>query len=161
MVYHVSKNPKRKERWISDGYRESYYGCQFKNIPITDLEYPEDNPDWFKKLIFGEAVRNLNLSNWIDREEKRKSLLMDLFEHEKFDVVIHLAAQAGWGTPLSHSWGVYWKVIFQAFLNILRAARFYSIKHLVYCIMRSSSMEQMKKCLSRLRTVDHPIVCMP
>ncbi len=85
-----------------------------------------------------------------------KSPLMDLFESEQFDVVIHLAAQAGVRHSLSHP-EVYIESNISAFLNILEGCRFYPVKHLVYASSSSVYGSNEKMPFSTSDSVDHPI----
>lgn len=60
-----------------------------------------------------------------------QSELLKLFKYEKFDYVIHLAAQAG----VRHSINApqdYVSANLQGFLNVLEACRHYPVKHLIY-----------------------------
>lgn len=85
-----------------------------------------------------------------------KDNLMDLFELEKFDVVIHLAAQAGVRYSLTHP-EVYIQSNISAFLNILECCRFHPVKHLVYASSSSVYGANEKLPFSTSDSVDHPI----
>lgn len=58
-------------------------------------------------------------------------VLMRLFEFEKFDVVIHLAAQAGVRYSLIKP-QAYVSANLQGFLNVLECCRHYPVRHLLY-----------------------------
>ncbi len=60
-----------------------------------------------------------------------KSLIDTLFQEERFDVVVHLAAQAGVRYSLQNPYA-YIEANVLGFLNILEACRHYPIGHLVY-----------------------------
>ncbi len=85
-----------------------------------------------------------------------KNSLMQLFEKEKFDVVIHLAAQAGVRYSLTHP-EVYIHNNITAFLNILECCRFFPVKHLVYASSSSVYGSNEKMPFSTSDSVDHPI----
>lgn len=85
-----------------------------------------------------------------------KEPLMALFEQEKFDVVIHLAAQAGVRYSLTHP-EVYIQSNIMAFLNVLECCRFYPVKHLVYASSSSVYGANEKLPFSTSDSVDHPI----
>lgn len=87
----------------------------------------------------------------VDKED-----LMNLFEQEKFDAVIHLAAQAGVRYSLSHP-EVYIQSNIVAFLNILEACRFHPVQHLVYASSSSVYGSNERLPFSTSDTVDHPI----
>lgn len=85
-----------------------------------------------------------------------RALLMSLFEQEKFDMVIHLAAQAGVRHSLSHPED-YIQSNISAFLNILECCRFHPVKHLVYASSSSVYGSNEKMPFSTSDSVDHPI----
>jgi UDP-glucuronate 4-epimerase len=85
-----------------------------------------------------------------------KASLMKLFKEEKFDVIIHLAAQAGVRYSLTNP-EVYLQSNINAFLNILECCRFYPVKHLVYASSSSVYGTNEKMPFSTSDNVDHPI----
>ena len=66
---------------------------------------------------------------YLNLEEKEK--ILQLFENEKFDYVIHLAAQAGVRYSLENP-DVYIESNVKGFLNILEGCRRFKVQHLVY-----------------------------
>ncbi|WP_297334925.1 NAD-dependent epimerase [Algoriphagus sp.] len=86
----------------------------------------------------------------------QKDSLLELFKEEKFDVVIHLAAQAGVRYSLTNP-EVYIESNIVAFLNILEACRYYPVKHLVYASSSSVYGSNEKMPFSTSDNVDHPI----
>ncbi|MFP3859373.1 MAG: NAD-dependent epimerase [Bacteroidales bacterium] len=85
-----------------------------------------------------------------------KDNLFNLFEHHKFDKVIHLAAQAGVRYSLTHP-DAYLKSNWEGFLNILEACRHFDVKHLVYASSSSVYGLNEKMPFSENDNVDHPI----
>jgi len=85
-----------------------------------------------------------------------KEILLELFDEEKFDVVIHLAAQAGVRYSLTHP-EVYIQSNIIGFLNILESCRFHPVKHLVYASSSSVYGANEKLPFSTSDSVDHPI----
>jgi UDP-glucuronate 4-epimerase len=106
----------------------------------------------------GVLVQSETLPNYrfIQLDLSEKAPLMALFEQEKFDVVIHLAAQAGVRHSLSHP-EVYIQSNISAFLNILECCRFFPVKHLVYASSSSVYGSNEKMPFSTSDSVDHPI----
>ena len=106
------------------------------NVPVQSVTLP------------GYRFCRLNLE---DREA-----VMQLFEREKPDRVIHLAAQAGVRYSLTHP-GVYLDSNIYGFLSILEACRRYPVGHLVYA--SSSSVYGLNKAMpfSEKHPVDHPV----
>lgn len=84
------------------------------------------------------------------------SRLLNLFQKEKFDVVINLAAQAGVRFSIDKP-DVYIKSNLVGFANLLEACRQNSIKHLVYA--SSSSVYGMNKTIPFVtsESTDHPM----
>jgi UDP-glucuronate 4-epimerase len=89
--------------------------------------------------------------NLEDKEE-----IMALFEQQRFDVVVNLAAQAGVRYSLTNP-DVYVSSNVQGFLNILEAARKYPVKNLVYA--SSSSVYGLNKSIpfQESQSTSHPI----
>ncbi len=90
----------------------------------------------------------------LNLEDKRE--ILSLFRKEKFDMVAHLAAQAGVRYSITNP-DVYVQSNVNGFLNILEACRHYRIRHLVYA--SSSSVyglnEQMP--FSVTHNTSHPV----
>lgn len=82
--------------------------------------------------------------------------LMELFKREKFDKVIHLAAQAGVRYSLENPYA-YVNSNLMGFVTILEACRHFSIQHLVYASSSSVYGNNTKMPLSTTDNVDHPI----
>ena len=82
--------------------------------------------------------------------------LMTLFEKEKFDIVINLAAQAGVRYSLENA-HAYIRSNISGFLNILECSRRFSIKHLVYASSSSVYGLNNDTILSTSYNVYHPV----
>jgi len=82
--------------------------------------------------------------------------IMALFEAERFDYVVHLAAQAGVRHSLSHP-QAYVDANITGFLNILEACRAYPVKHLVYASSSSVYGKNTEMPFSVSHNVDHPV----
>ncbi len=82
--------------------------------------------------------------------------LYDLFQREKFDYIIHLAAQAGvrYSIDNPHS---YIDSNVKGFLNILEACRNYPVKHLVYASSSSVYGHNIEQPFSVKHRVDKPV----
>jgi len=151
--YHVSKALiARGDEVIGLDIVNSYYDVNLKYARLADLGITRDN------IQIGEKLSSdINPKfEFIQLDLAEKKPLMDLFEQEKFDVVIHLAAQAGVRYSLTHP-EVYIESNISAFLNILEGCRFHSIKHLVYASSSSVYGANEKMPFSTSDTVDHPI----
>ena len=82
--------------------------------------------------------------------------LMALFEAEKFDRVVHLAAQAGVRYSLSHP-HAYIESNLLGFTNILEGCRHHKVAHLVYASSSSVYGGNTKMPFSEHDSVDHPV----
>jgi len=128
----------------------AYYEPQLKldRLKVQGIE-TSDIP--YNTLINGEKnIRFIKL-NLEDKDN-----LFKLFETEKFDFVVNLAAQAGVRYSLTNP-QAYIDSNIQGFINILEACKHYPVKHLVYA--SSSSVYGLNKEMpfSVLHNVDHPI----
>ena len=86
-----------------------------------------------KDMAFGEEYISYTYSNlkFIRLSIDDKAALDSLFEHDHFDVVVNLAAQAGVRYSITHPY-VYMQSNLIGFLNILEACRNYNVPRLVF-----------------------------
>jgi UDP-glucuronate 4-epimerase len=136
--YHLSS------RLLDEGYEvvgadnlNDYYAVQLKIDRLDMLK---------KKTNF--KFHKIDLA---DQQEVNQ-----IFDSERFDIVINLAAQAGVRYSIEHP-HPYIQSNVTGFLNILEACRHYGIKHLIYA--SSSSVYGSNKTIpfSTKDPVDHPI----
>ncbi len=85
-----------------------------------------------------------------------KAGIMELFRAEKFDYVIHLAAQAGVRYSIDHP-DVYIQSNIVGFFIILEACRYYPVKYMLYASSSSVYGNNEKVPFSEEDNVDHPI----
>ena len=87
---------------------------------------------------------------------EQKVELFRIFEQERPDIVIHLAAQAGVRYSLQHP-EAYIESNVEGFLNILEGCRAFPVRHLVFA--SSSSVYGLNKAMpfSEHHSVDHPV----
>ncbi len=120
--------------------RLEHCGIRRENIESGKLSQSDNHPDY----------RFLRL-DLVDKES-----LLALFGQEKFDVVIHLAAQAGVRYSLTNP-EEYIQSNIVGFLNILECCRFHPVKHLVYASSSSVYGANEKMPFSTSDSVDHPV----
>lgn len=129
---------------LIDGYQvvgvdnlNSYYDVNLKKARLSRLI---SNPDF--KFYEMDVSDRLSVN--------------DLFEAEKPNRVVHLAAQAGVRYSLSNP-HVYIDSNIQGFMNILEGCRYNDVEHLVYA--SSSSVYGSNTCLpfDESQNIDHPI----
>lgn len=85
-----------------------------------------------------------------------KENMENLFKTEKFDLVIHLAAQAGVRYSITHP-EVYIDSNIYGFYNIIECCRSYNIKHLVFASSSSIYGLNQKLPMSTMQNTDHPV----
>lgn len=130
----------------------NYYEQELKYARLADSGISGEASEWGRKVQStrypGYTFQRMDLEN---REEIGR-----LFESEKFDLVCHLAAQAGVRYSLVNPYA-YIQSNVTGFFNILEACRLAGTKHLVYA--SSSSVYGNKKEMP-LKTddfADHPV----
>lgn len=87
---------------------------------------------------------------------ENKQELFKLFEQEKFDKVMNLAAQAGVRYSISNPYA-YMESNLHGFLNILEACRHYGVKHLIFASSSSVYGMNTKVPFSEDDKVDTPV----
>ena len=136
--YHLSR------RLIDDGYR--VFGIDNLN-PYYDVQLKEDR---LERLT---ANRNFSFLK-IDLADKRE--LENLFNKNRFDVVVNLAAQAGVRYSLENP-HAYVDSNIVGFLNILEGCRHHAVKHLVFASSSSVYGANTQMPFSVHQNVDHPV----
>ncbi len=109
-------------------------------------------------IEYGKYVKSEKFDNYkfIKLNLEDKENLDKLFEAEKFDKVIHLAAQAGVRYSLKNPYA-YINSNIVGFLNILEVCRHNEIKHLTYASSSSVYGLNEKQPFSTKDNVDHPV----
>jgi len=132
---------------INDYYDINLKYDRLKETGIEKGEIEEGKLVQSKKYIGYQFIK-------LDLVEKDK--VLELFREEKFDKVVHLAAQAGVRYSIENPWAYIESNIY-GHLSILEACRHNKIKHLVYASSSSVYGSNKKMPLSVEDNVDHPI----
>ena len=129
-----------------------YYDVDLKYNRLFNLGFSKEEINYNKLITSGI---NPKLS-FIQLDLNDKQNIDSLFQSQKFDYVIHLAAQAGVRYSLTHP-DAYMNSNFLGFMNILEACRHHNVKHLVYA--SSSSVYGLNETMpfSVHHNVDHPV----
>jgi UDP-glucuronate 4-epimerase len=146
-------------RLVKDGFEvtgldciNDYYDVKLKYARLAWLGFDEklirDDISLPSSLISNHHFIKLNLTD--------KEKLFKLFEKERFDAVVHLAAQAGVRYSLENPWA-YLESNITGHLNVLEACRRFPVEHLVYASSSSVYGMNEKMPLSVSDNVDHPI----
>jgi UDP-glucuronate 4-epimerase len=129
-----------------------YYPVSLKYDRLEDCGISKDS------IKYGELVNSSTLPNYsfikLDLEDTDK--LNELFDNQKFDLVIHLAAQAGVRYSIENPKS-YIKSNIEGFINILEGCRNYKVPKLVYASSSSVYGISEKALLSVTDRVDEPI----
>jgi len=136
--YHVSRYLlERGDRVVGIDNLDDYYSVQLKRDRLAQIE---GHPAFrFEPIDLVEADR-----------------MMALFAEERFDRVIHLAAQAGVRYSLENP-SAYIQSNLVGFGHILEACRHHRVEHLVYASSSSVYGSNTKMPFSVHDNVDHPV----
>lgn len=112
----------------------------------------------YQEIPFGEKISSITYDkhSFIRINLEDKESLTKLFDEEKFDVVINLAAQAGVRYSIENP-DSYIQSNIVGFLNILEACRYNHIKHLIYASSSSVYGANAKIPFSETDQVDNPV----
>ncbi len=144
---------------ISKGYDvtgldniNDYYDVNLKYGRLNESGITEELIE-YNKLLRSEKFNNYK---FIKLNLEDQNNINQLFEKEKFDLVVNLAAQAGVRYSLENP-HAYINSNILGFTNILEACRYNSIQHLVYASSSSVYGLNTKMPFSTSDNVDHPI----
>lgn len=101
-------------------------------------------------------LKSLKKFRFIKLDISRREEIKEIFEVEKFDCVVHLAAQAGVRYSIENP-HAYIDSNIVGFLNVLEGCRHNKIKHLVYASSSSVYGANEKTPFSEKDNVDHPV----
>lgn len=111
-----------------------------------------------KLIAYKEMLESQTQPNYsfIQLKLEDRVALMDLFREEEFDMVVHLAAQAGVRYSIKNP-QAYIDSNVQGFMNILEGCRRQPVVHLVYASSSSVYGLNQKVPFSTADHVDHPV----
>lgn len=147
------------QRLLKDGYEvtgldciNDYYDIGLKYTRLQELGISENN------IRYGIPVNSSKYSGhrFVKLNLTQKDEILKLFERERFESVVHLAAQAGVRYSLENPWA-YIESNIVGHLSILEACRHFPVQHLVYASSSSVYGMNEKMPLSVSDNVDHPI----
>lgn len=129
-----------------------YYDVNLKYARLNEAGIRMEEVDWHR------MVQSLKYPayRFIRMNLEDKADIMELFKSEKFDYVIHLAAQAGVRYSIDHP-DVYIQSNIVGFFNILEACRHYPVEYLLYASSSSVYGNNQKVPFSEDDNVDHPV----
>jgi UDP-glucuronate 4-epimerase len=129
-----------------------YYDVNLKYARLRESGIPKEKID-YNTFVVSEKNKRYRFIR-LNLEDKKN--ILQLFESEKFDFVIHLAAQAGVRYSLINPES-YIQSNIVGFLNILEGCKQEKIRHLVYASSSSVYGLNTKAPFSTSDNVDHPV----
>jgi len=123
---------------------------------VVGIDNINDYYDPKIKLARLEILNKENLFSFTKLDIADKDGMRQLFSSNKFDAVIHLAAQAGVRYSLENP-HVYMESNIVGFLNILEGVRHQKIDHLVYASSSSVYGANTLQPFSEHHNIDHPV----
>jgi UDP-glucuronate 4-epimerase len=129
-----------------------YYDVNLKYSRLNEAGVSSGDVNWGK---FAGSHKHQGY-RFIRQNLEDKDSIMKLFEEERFDYVIHLAAQAGVRYSINNP-DIYIQSNIVGFFTILEACRHYPVKHLLYASSSSVYGNNKKVPFSEDDTVDHPV----
>ena len=132
----------------------AYYDVRLKLDRLKQLGIETNSEEFYRQIEMKsysfDGFRFLQL-DLVDEHR-----LDVLFEHEKFDIVVNLAAQAGVRYSIDNP-KVYVQSNIVGFINVLEACRINKVKHLIYASSSSVYGNRDQGPFSETDKVDHPI----
>ncbi len=151
--FHLAKKMlERGDEIIGLDSINDYYDVNLKFGRLKDTGIAKE------KIEYNQLIQSSIYPNYqfIQLNLEDKGNLEKLFENQKFDKVIHLAAQAGVRYSLTNP-GAYMDSNIVGFLNILESCRHHHIQHLTYASSSSVYGLNEKQPFSTKDNVDHPV----
>lgn len=129
-----------------------YYDPALKFARLSESGIEEEKVAWHREVVSHKNPKY----RFIRMNIENKGELLSLCYREKFDVIVHLAAQAGVRYSIQNP-DAYAQSNLVSFLNVLEACRYNKVKHLVYA--SSSSVYGLNESMpfSVRDNVDHPV----
>jgi len=151
--YHLVKKLSGKDlKMVGIDNINDYYDVNLKYARLADSGIPRDKIDWGREIdsttIPGYTFIRQDLANTDE--------ILKLFRENKFDLVCHLAAQAGVRYSIENPMA-YIKSNLNGFANILEGVRNEKTGHLVYASSSSVYGMNEKMPFSTRHNVDHPV----
>ncbi|RJQ60612.1 MAG: NAD-dependent epimerase/dehydratase family protein [Stygiobacter sp.] len=152
--FHLVERLLREKDWDIVGLDNlnDYYNITLKYARLNETGISKDKIK-YNELIVSTTSKYYRFIK-LDLTDKEK--ILQLFEIEKFDYVINLAAQAGVRYSLENPYS-YIESNILGFLNILEGCRRFPIKYLIYASSSSVYGANKKIPFSETDIVDNPI----
>lgn len=151
--FHVAKRLlEQGENVVGIDNINSYYDVELKLARLAQLGINTNQLGYAKKYI---SIKYENFY-FVKLDIADREKLPTLFENNKIDYVIHLAAQAGVRYSLKEPFAYVDSNIY-GYLNVLECCRFHKVKHLTYASSSSVYGDNKKVPFSESDVVDSPV----
>ncbi|MFY8165257.1 MAG: NAD-dependent epimerase/dehydratase family protein, partial [Sediminibacterium sp.] len=149
------------KKLIDEGFRvygidnlNAYYDVRLKLDRLTQLGIDVYDEHFLRQVEVKSNAHAHFRFHQIDITDEHR--MDQLFQTEKFDIVINLAAQAGVRYSIDNP-KVYVQSNIVGFINVLEACRHNAVEHLIYASSSSVYGNQDKVPFSESDPVDHPV----
>ncbi|WP_295682273.1 NAD-dependent epimerase/dehydratase family protein [uncultured Fibrobacter sp.] len=135
-----------------------YYDVRLKYGRLWENGFRTESGDALAEMPFGKMLESSVLpgARFVRMDIADKASIDKLFAEEKFDKVVHLAAQAGVRYSITNPYA-YMQSNMVGFLNILEACRHNQVKHLLFASSSSVYGLNSKVPYSEDDKVDNPV----
>jgi UDP-glucuronate 4-epimerase len=148
-------------RFLAEGLRvigvdniNDYYDVELKYARLRQLGFADADIGRLRRE--GEARLEKGDLAFYKADLQERGKIAAIFEKEKPELVVHLAAQAGVRYSLQNPWA-YMESNILGFMNILENCRRHQVRHLVYASSSSVYGSNLTQPFSVQHNVDHPI----
>ncbi len=148
--YHLVKKLSSSCEIVGLDNINNYYSQSLKYARLQELGINQ-NAISEEKLVQGKGHFTFIQTDLCDRD-----IIFNLFNEQKFDIVINLAAQAGVRFSIDQPY-TYLQSNLEGFLNILEGCRHNPVEHLIFASSSSVYGNNKKVPFSTSDNVDHPI----
>ncbi|RAV30998.1 NAD-dependent epimerase [Sinomicrobium soli] len=149
------------KKLVENGHRvvgldnvNDYYDPELKYARLQELGMQKSETSVFGNTVVSSTYGDI--LQFVRMQLEDREALPALFEKEKFEAVVNLAAQAGVRYSLENPMA-YVDSNLVGFVNILECCRHYNIQHLLYASSSSVYGENEKMPFAVTDNVDHPI----
>jgi UDP-glucuronate 4-epimerase len=153
------------QKLLAEGYDvigidviNDYYDVNLKRDRLVELGFPKNLTEVILKTLteIPYGSKEFPQLTFYRADLKERDRIAEIFDEEKPDYVVHLAAQAGVRFSLRNPYA-YMDSNINGFMNILENCRHHEIKHLTFASSSSVYGANEAMPFSEQQNVDHPV----